>query len=110
MLQDCYLFTYEDERGYTQGKAPTEMIDLRGHMRVSANPGATHKTPKLAFVLLGTREGQQDFHLAVIKEKELKPWLDALNNQIERVAKALAAQQKPAGQAAAPAPVAASAQ
>jgi hypothetical protein len=80
VLQDCYLFTYADERGYTNTfNQPTEIIDLRQHPICQLTPNmTTHRFPKLTFELKGPNT---TFPLAALKEKERDEWIAALQRQ-----------------------------
>jgi len=78
VLQDCYLFTYADERGYTNTyNQPTEIIDLRLHPTCQLTPNAPHRFPKLTFEL----KGVNTFPLAALKEKERDEWIAAIQRQ-----------------------------
>jgi len=110
VLQDNYLYTYADERGYTNPYTnPTEAIDLRVYSVCQLTPGMAHRFPNLTFELKGK---DNNFPLAVIKEKEKEPWVTAIQRQIQLVQAAQQQQQRPPQQqqqrppaAAAPAPV-----
>jgi len=92
VVQDCYLFTYADEKGYlTAYTQPTEIIDLRTH-RCDANSNTSHRFPKLTFQLTAIASGALDFPLAVLKEKEKEDWIAAITRQTN-AAKAATAQQ-----------------
>jgi len=80
VLQDCYLFTYADERGYINTfNQPTERIDLRQHPTCQLTPGATHRFPKLTFEL----KGADTFPLAALKEKDRDEWIAAIQRQTQ---------------------------
>ena len=80
VLQDCYLFTYADERGYINTfNQPTERIDLRLHPTCQLTPGATHRFPKLTFEL----KGADTFPLAALKEKDRDEWVAAIQRQTQ---------------------------
>jgi len=81
VIQDCYLYTYADERGYNNPyNAPTEVIDLRQHPICQATPQATHRFPKLTFEVKGR---DNTFPLAVLKEKEKDDWIAAIQRQTQ---------------------------
>ena len=95
VVQDCYLFTYADEKGYlTAYTQPTEIIDLRTH-RCDANASISHRFPKLTFQLTAIAPGALDFPLAVIKEKEKEDWITAIQRQTTAARQATTTQPNP---------------